>query len=166
MSGIAKAFLAFERRLTDLAMATAGLALVVAVAAGLYQVLSRFLLQQPATWSEALVRTALIWMGYLGLTGAFRAGALVSIDLCHRLTGGWVRRVIEWIMLLCSLWLLCVMVWFGYEMAMRVRFQNLAGLEVSIAWAYAAIPLGAAFCIVSAVANFLDRRQEELDTAL
>jgi TRAP-type C4-dicarboxylate transport system permease small subunit len=69
-------------------------------------------------------------------------------------------------MLLSSLALLGVMVWFGWEMMQRVRFQNLAGLEISIAWAYAPIPLGALFCIVSAIANFLDRREEELDTAV
>jgi TRAP-type C4-dicarboxylate transport system permease small subunit len=50
-------------------------------------------------------------------------------------------------------------------MAERVRFQTMAGLEVSIAWGYAAIPIGAALAVVGALAHFLDRRSEELETA-
>jgi TRAP-type C4-dicarboxylate transport system permease small subunit len=46
----------------------------------------------------------------------------------------------------------------------RLRFQNLAGLEISIAWAYAAVPVGAAFGILGVIANFLDPRRGELET--
>jgi TRAP-type C4-dicarboxylate transport system permease small subunit len=41
-------------------------------------------------------------------------------------------------------------------MADRVRFQQMAGLEVSIAWGYAAIPVGAAFAMLGAFARFVD----------
>ena len=76
-----KAFLRFERVVTRLVLWLACLAMAVAVAAGLYQVIARFVLSQPSIWSEALVRTALIWMALLGLVAAIRSGALVSIDL-------------------------------------------------------------------------------------
>jgi TRAP-type C4-dicarboxylate transport system permease small subunit len=57
------------------------------------------------------------------------------------------------------------MFWFGWEMAVRVRFQEMAGLEISMAWGYAAIPIGAVFAMVGVVAHFLDRRSEELENA-
>jgi TRAP-type C4-dicarboxylate transport system permease small subunit len=34
-----------------------------------------------------------------------------------------------------------------------------------MSWGYAAIPVGAAFAILGALANFLDRRAEELENA-
>ncbi len=46
-------------------------------------------------------------------------------------------------------------------MAERVRFQQLAGLEVSIAWGYAAIPIGAAFAMLGAFARFLDDPRQD-----
>jgi TRAP-type C4-dicarboxylate transport system permease small subunit len=51
-------------------------------------------------------------------------------------------------------------------MAERVKFQEMAGLEVSMAWGYAAIPIGAVFAMVGALAHFFDQRHNELETAV
>lgn len=163
---VARGVLALDRVLTGLAAAAASLALAVAVVAGLWQVVARFATETPSIWSEALVRTALIWMCYLGLALALRTGALVSIDVAHRYTRGAVRRAVEAASLACSLALMGVLFWFGWMMAERVRFQEMAGLEVSMSWGYAALPIGAAFAVVGAIANFLDRRAEELENAV
>jgi TRAP-type C4-dicarboxylate transport system permease small subunit len=104
-------------------------------------------------------------MAYLGVAVALRAGALVSIDIAHRLTSGTLQRTIEAISLACVLSFLGVMFWFGWAMVERVQFQTIAGLEFSMAYAYAAIPLGALLAMVGAMAHFLDRRSEELENA-
>jgi TRAP-type C4-dicarboxylate transport system permease small subunit len=168
MERLTTGLLKLDRWTTSLAMAAAVAALTLAVAAGFWQVVSRFVLQEPATWSEALVRVSLIWMAYLGLAGCFRQGALVSIDLAHRLTSGLVRRFLETLALASSLTLLGVLFWHGWAMGQRVAAQNMAGLDISIAWGYAAIPIGAAFCVVGALAHYLDpaRRNEELENAV
>jgi TRAP-type C4-dicarboxylate transport system permease small subunit len=62
--------------------------------------------------------------------------------------------------------MLGVMFWFGWTMAERVKFQEMAGLEVSMAWGYVAIPLGAVFAMLGSIAHFLDRRSEELESAV
>ncbi len=160
------AVLGLDRLTTTVAALLACLALAVAVLAGLWQVIARFATETPSVWSEALVRMALIWMAYLGLALALRTGALVSIDVAHRYSGGAVRRALEAAALACSLSMMGIMFWFGWEMAYRVRFQELAGLEVSISWGYAAIPVGAVFAMVGAMAHFLDRRSEELEAAV
>jgi len=164
-AGIRRAVLALDRYATGIATLLASLALAVAVAAGLWQVVARFATETPSVWSEALVRTALIWMAFLGVAVALRAGALVSIDVAHRSARGALRRGLEAAALAASLAMLGVMFWFGWEMAVRVRFQEMAGLEISMAWGYAAIPIGAVFAMVGAVAHFLDRRAEELENA-
>jgi TRAP-type C4-dicarboxylate transport system permease small subunit len=151
---------------TTIAAIIACLSLAVALFAGLWQVVARFATETPSVWSEALVRTALIWMAFIGLAVAIRAGALVSIDIAHRLSRGAVRAALEGMTLASILSMLGVMFWFGWSMAERVKFQEMAGLEVSMAWGYAAIPLGAAFAMLGAVAHFLDRRNEELESAV
>ncbi len=158
--------LAVDRVTTQVALAAACLALTVAVGAGAWQVVTRFLLDQPSIWSEALVRISLIWMVMLGLSGAIRTGALVSIDIAHRVSRGKFRLALEVLSLLSAALLMGVLFWFGWGMAQRVQFQEMAGLEISIAWGYAAIPLGGVFAMVGALAHFLDRRNTELDAAV
>ncbi|MBW6396318.1 TRAP transporter small permease [Roseomonas sp. HJA6] len=155
-----------DRATTGLAAMLACLALTVAAVAGMWQVIARFATETPSVWSEALVRTALIWMAFLGVAVALRAGALVSIDVAHRYTGGAVRRALESAALAASLTILGIMFWFGWDMALRVKFQEMAGLEVSMSWGYAAIPIGAVFAMVGVVAQFLDHRHEELENAV
>lgn len=161
-----RAILTLDRFTTEIASIIACLALTVAVGAGAWQVVSRFATATPSSWSEALVRVALIWMAYLGVAVALRVGALVSIDVAHRYSRGAVRRTVEAMALACVLSFMGVMFWFGWAMTERVQFQTIAGLEFSMAYAYAAIPLGALFAMVGAMAHFLDRRAEELENAV
>jgi len=163
MQALRRAILAADRITTQAALAAACLALAVALFAGAWQVVARFLTETPSVWSEALVRTALIWMVLLALSAAIRRGALVSIDVAHRISTGAVRRALEAIALAASLIVLAILFWHGWTMAQRVSMQVMAGMEVSIAWGYAAIPVGAAFAMVGAVAHFIDRRNAELE---
>jgi len=165
-AAIRRAILGMDRLTTTVAAVLACLALAVAVGAGAWQVVARFATSTPSIWTEALIRTALIWMGFLGLAVALRAGALVSIDVAHRYSSGALRRGLEAAALAASLSMLGIMVWFGWIMAERVQFQEMAGLEVSMSWGYAAIPVGAAFAVLGALAHFLDRRSEELELAV
>lgn len=161
-----RALLGLDRITTQAALLAACVAMAVAVGAGAWQVLTRFALDQPSPWSEALVRISLIWMALLGLAGAVREGALVSIDVAHRLSRGTARLALEALALVATLAFMGVLFWFGWAMAERVQFQSMAGLEISIAWGYAAIPVGALFTIVGALAHFIDRRTSELDAAV
>ncbi|MCU0890078.1 MAG: TRAP transporter small permease [Rubritepida sp.] len=165
-AALRRGVLALDRASTGFASVLAVGALAVAVAAGAWQVVARFATETPSIWSEALVRTALIWMAYVGLAVAIRTGALVSIDLLRSLARGGLRRAVDAAILAFSLSLLGVMFWFGWHMAERVKFQEMAGLEVSMAWGYAAIPIGAVFAMVGALAHFFDQRHNELETAV
>jgi TRAP-type C4-dicarboxylate transport system permease small subunit len=165
-AALRRGVVAADRWITGLAAAAACLALAVAAAAGFWQVIARFATSTPSVWSEALVRVALIWMAFLGLAVALRTGALVSIDVAHRYSRGTLRRSIEAAALAANLSLMGVLFWFGWTMAERVQFQEMAGLEISMSWGYAAIPIGAVFAAVGALANFLDRRNEELEAAI
>ena len=158
--------LAVERFVTEVGLALGCLAMAGAACVGLFQVLTRFVLGEPATWSEPLIRTLLIWMAYLGLAAAVRAGSLVSVDLLYRMLRGPARRALEAAVAIATLALLAILAWFGIDLAERVRFQNLAGLEIPISYAYAAIPAGALFSMLAVVAHFLDPRREELETAV
>lgn len=162
MTPLVRAVLAAERIATQAALAAACFVLALAVGAGAWQVFTRFVLAQPSPWSEALVRQALVWMVLLGVAGAIRHGALVAIDVARQAARGRVRRAIELVTFVSICVLFGALFWFGWSMAERVRFQSIAGLDVSIAWGYAAIPVGAVFAILAALAAVLEPRRPDI----
>ena len=89
------AFLTFERWTTFIAMLGACAMLTLASALGMFQIVTRFVLEQPAEWTEVLIRFSLIWMVFLGIPTAFRQGAMVSVDLLYRMSGQRGRRVLD-----------------------------------------------------------------------
>jgi TRAP-type C4-dicarboxylate transport system permease small subunit len=111
------------------------------------------------------MRRLLIWCVMLGTVVAFRRGALVSVDLMLRTTRGawlttvrWVITTTRWPSWRC---------WCGSASSLvtRVRFQTFASMELSMGWAYAALPVGAALAMVAVVAQHLDPINEELENA-
>lgn len=162
---IRSTILAVEQRTTTFAMWCACAMLVVAAFAGLYQIISRFILAQPAEWSEVTVRFALIWMVFLGIPMAFRQGAMISVDLLYQKSGPRLRRALDGLILISNTILMAAILWWGYEYTYRTRFQTIPGIEVAtMAWAYSAMPVGAAFSLLAILGQWLDPRHRELDT--
>lgn len=163
--GARRALLALDRYTTELASAVGCALLTVICCLGLWQVVSRFLLSQPSSWTEELMRRLLIWCVMLGVVVAFRRGALVSVDLMLRsLRGAW-HQAVRVLITGTTLLFLGVLLWFGTELLWRVRFQTFASLDLSMAWAYAALPVGAALAMVAVVAQHFDPVNEELENA-
>jgi TRAP-type C4-dicarboxylate transport system permease small subunit len=165
VSAVRSALLGLDRWLTAGAWSIACALLAVISGLGLWQVVARFVLSQPSTWTEEVMRRLLIWMVMLGTVVAFRRGALVSVDLMLRSSRGAFRHAVQGFITLTSLAFLGVLLWFGIDLVVRVRFQTFASMELSMGWAYAALPVGAALCIVSVLAHHLDPINEELETA-
>ena len=96
---LARLILAVDRRLTQAVWLLAATLLGLLACIGLYQVATRFVWSQPSPWSEELIGRLFVWCVMLGTVAAFRQGALVSVDLMLRLSGGAWRRFVraEWL---------------------------------------------------------------------
>lgn len=161
-----EAFLRFERLATATAMAAACAMLLLASCLGMYQILTRFVLEQPAEWTEVLIRFSLIWMVFLGIPAAFRMGAMVSVDVLYRWGSPRLKRALDWAVALAALALIGVILWWGWDYANRGKVQTMIGLEdVSMFWAYLAMPAGAVFAAIGVIGNLLDPQRLELETA-
>lgn len=123
--------------------------LLAAVLASFYQVVARFLLAAPADWSEVLTRALLIWVVMLGMALACRQGTMMAINLLRDRLTGRRRRALEWFLALVSGGFLLSIALLGGQLAWRMRFQTLPSLEVSIAWVYLAIPVGALLATIA-----------------
>ena len=154
---------AMDRLLSAAAIGTTMLLLALMSVITLWQVITRFVLEQPSTWSEVAARSLMIWMVYLGLAVVLRSGSLIAIDvLMERLTAP-LRKALSAAIALVTLCVLGVMVWAGWAMAIRTASQSIAGVSnpftgdtVSIGLVYAAIPVGAGLAAVAVVARLAE----------
>jgi TRAP-type C4-dicarboxylate transport system permease small subunit len=164
-SGLRSLLLVLDRLTTGLALHLGCLLLAVICGLGLWQVVSRFVLSQPSSWTEEIMRRLLIWCVMLGVVVAFRRGALVSVDLMLRSTRGRWQQAVRTVITGVTIAFLSVLLWFGVSLVTRVRFQTFASLDLSMGWAYAALPVGAALALVAVLAQHVDPVNEELENA-
>ena len=159
-------FLKVERWATRFSMAAACAMMAIAASLGLFQIFTRFVIEQPAEWTEVLIRFSLIWMVFLGIPMAFRQGAMVSVDVLYRWSPPRLKRVLDWIVCLAALLLILSIIWWGWDYANRGKVQTVTGLEnVSMFWAYLALPVGGVFSILGILGNLLDPQRLELESA-
>ncbi len=159
-------FLRLERVTTALSMYFACAMLAMAAGLGVFQILTRFVLEKPAEWTEVLIRFSLIWMVFMGIPMAFRQGAMVSVDVLYRWASDRHKRVLDAVVMLASLLLIAVIIIVGWDYSQRGRVQTIIGLEdYSMFWAYIAMPVGGLFAVLGIVGNFLDPKRLELETA-
>ena len=140
--------------------------LVVASSLGMFQIITRFVLEQPAEWSEILIRLSLIWMVFMGIPMAFRQGAMVSVDVLYRWSSPKTKRLLDAAVCIATLTLIGIIIWWGWDYSLRGRVQSMAGLEsISMFWGYVAMPVGAMFSVLAIIGNYLDPQRNELETA-
>ncbi|HLQ86468.1 MAG TPA: TRAP transporter small permease, partial [Salinisphaeraceae bacterium] len=109
------------------------------------------------------------WMIYLGLVAACRYGAMMAVDTLIARLRGRMRLFLLVVIAALSIGILLAMAWYGLDITIRVRFQSLAGIRnpfngerVSIAWMYAALPVGALLAAVATFAHLLEQIQATL----
>lgn len=131
-----------------LAVAALGIALGVVW----LQVFSRYVLNDSLVWAEELTRFALAWSTMVGAAAAYRLGEHIGVTmLLERLRGRWRLLVIRAVHLAVLAFALIV-TWEGWLFTLRnfARGQLTAAMQVPIAWAHLAIPVGAALIAVAA----------------
>ena len=159
-------FLKLERWTTQASMLLACAMMATAASLGLFQIFTRFVIERPAEWTEVLIRFSLIWMVFLGIPMAFRQGAMVSVDVLYRWSPPRLKRVLDWVVCIAALILVSIIIWWGWDYANRGKVQTVTGLEdVSMFWAYLALPVGGLFCIPGIIGNLIDPQRLELETA-
>ena len=86
-----------ERNTTHASMLFACAMLAAAASLGVFQILTRFVLEKPAEWTDVLIRFTLVWMVFMGIPMAFRQGAMVSVDVLYRgRSRAWNACLMSW----------------------------------------------------------------------
>lgn len=131
---------------------TAGLVIVIWVS-----VFTRYVTTDPISWGEQVAKYMMIWAAFLGASLALREGAHIAVNMIAGLFPKAIQRVLGILSLALSAVFLAACLYYGTLFALKVRTHTdpLVG-EMSMAWAYAAIPVGCLLMLVQMV--FLLRR--------
>jgi len=88
--------------------------LAIAVFLVFYQVLTRFILNDAAVWSEVLARAVIVWGVFLIMSPAIRYGKMIPIDVLRSLLPQdkqiWIIRIVTSAIAL----FLFIPIWYGY----------------------------------------------------
>jgi TRAP-type C4-dicarboxylate transport system permease small subunit len=150
-----RVFLRFEDITTGLALRLSITFLIIATALALYQVTTRFVFGNPSTWSEVITRSAMIWSVFLGVAVAFRHGAMISVEIIQQVLPPRLGLSLFLLANALSVIFFSILFWQGWAMSERVVNQKLAALDISIAWAYASLPVGSVFIIIAILASMI-----------
>ncbi len=119
-----------------------------------WQVVSRFLLRAPSSFTEELAGFLLIWIGVLGAAYGFRTRAHLGIDLLVSSLRGGTRRAATIIThTLVVAFALSAMV-IGGSLLVRLAFQLnqiSAAMGIRVGFVYLALPLAGILMIVFSV---------------
>lgn len=162
-----RAVRAVERALTTAALGVAMVGLALMAFFTCYQVVMRFVFDDPSTWSEVLVRSVMIWTVYLAAAASFREGAVIAAEILVRSIPRGLGKALQVFAGLASLVFLVILVWTGMDMVERTSTQRLAGLGIPIAWVYLALPIGgalAALAVLVRTSELLEPGAEIHDT--
>ncbi|MFV9473810.1 TRAP transporter small permease [Advenella sp. RU8] len=141
----------------------AQLLLLSAVIASFHQVVSRFVFESPADWTEVWTRCAIIWVVLLGLVLACRQGAMLKVEMLENALNEKHKRWLSTLVMIITSTFLGILTWVGCMAAYRFRFQTIAGLEFSIAWIYAAIPIGSFLALIAVIVHWSQGSAESND---
>lgn len=140
----------------------AALLLAVASALVFYQVVTRFVLGDSATWTEVLARAVIIWMVFLVTGPALRLGRMIHIDIIRETMPKPVRIWLVRFVTASTATVLLILIWYGYNMTLRVVDQQVAMINISVAWFYVAVPIGSALALVGLFLSHLDAERSHI----
>ncbi|TLS38428.1 TRAP transporter small permease [Pseudalkalibacillus caeni] len=120
------------------------------------QVFSRFILGNSITWSEELARYLMIWLVFLASSLALRMKALIGVEAISERLSFKARRFLKTIVHALNIAFFVFLLIKGVEMLGHVQTQSSPAMHISMAWAYAAIPVGSFLMIINSIAVLIE----------
>lgn len=133
---------------------------VITVAAVLGQVIFRFVLEEPLVWSEEVARYCLVWITFLGASLAVRNRDLIGMEALVRKFPPALQLRVEILVQVLSIIFFLVMIFYGTQTTLRVAGQRATAIGISMAWVYAAAPVGGFLMLVNSLAWLADYSKE------
>lgn len=122
-----------------------------------FQVVNRFALHWPVVWTADFAVICFIWLGFFSASQGVRKSAHFRLTLLlDRKWKGSGKQVLEWIALLVTFGMSLVLLIGGSIMTVEGLKETSPGLNVSMAWAYCAVPLSSFTALLFAIEKMVE----------
>ncbi|WP_045861575.1 TRAP transporter small permease [Teredinibacter purpureus] len=123
-----------------------------------WQVITRFIVSQPSSYTEEIARYLLVWIGILGAAYAFRRHAHLGLDIVTRSLKGRKAMIAQKAAdFMCLVFALSVMVIGGFNLvSLTLELNQLsAALQVRVGYIYSVIPISGVLISLFALERLL-----------
>ena len=155
------------KQMIDKAVEWFSIALVIVmVLLVLWQVIARYLLNSPSSFSEALTRYLFVWLVLITSTYAFGSREHMYISALNDRLRGKTRTVVNILIeVLTFLFAACVMV-FGGSIITRMQMVSLdSSLHIPMGVVYAVIPVCGVITVFYCICNILEELEKAKEAA-
>ncbi len=121
------------------------------------EVFRRFALSYSSIWAEEVARYAFIYVSWIGASAAIKERAPIRIDVILPLVGDRARAMIMILGDLVTIVLAVLAFWWSLETVLvSLKFGSVThGLQISLAWFLAAVPLGFAMMLIRLIQSVI-----------
>jgi TRAP-type C4-dicarboxylate transport system permease small subunit len=123
-----------------------------------FQVVNRFILHWPVVWTADFAVICFVWLGFLCASQGVRKSAHFRMTIL--LDSNWIgggRRVLELTSLLVVVGLSGILLVQGLLITTEGLKETSPGLNVSMAWAYAAIPVSSFTALLFGIEKLIEQ---------
>ena len=108
-----------------------------------------FLTLRPFSWGDEVLRLSAIWVIFLGISYGIRENAHFAVDLIlNKIKKPTTRHIVDVSIDVIVILILVVLTYEGFLYSITNISSTLQNADISMAWFYAAIPVGCAFGLV------------------
>ncbi len=116
-----------------------------------YQVVARYLFNNPPSWTEELARYCQVWVILLTSSICIRRGSHLAVDYFgHKFNAGIKHKINIAISILIAVYILVVIV-FGWKLMVAGRYQLSPALQVKMSFVYVIFPVSGVLMLMEAV---------------
>jgi TRAP-type C4-dicarboxylate transport system permease small subunit len=111
-------------------------------------VVLRYSTNESIEWAEEVSRHLMIWVTFIGAGPVLRYGGHIAVDNLQDALPKSVARVLRVFIALLVGGMLVFLFWFGLEYMDRTQYQLTPSTQISFAYIYAGLPVGAAMALI------------------
>ena len=118
-------------------------------------IVARYLLESPLVWTDELASMLFLWLAMLGAVVALRRNEHMRMTAVIGMVGPGTRAFLDAFALVAALAFLLLIGWPAFEFARDEAMISTPAMDISNAWRAAALPVGSALMILTAVIRLL-----------
>ena len=128
------------------------------------QVIYRYLLAQPLHWSEELARYLFVWISILGAALSVQRRGHFGMDFFFKMLPDKGRRYLIFLIYFLMGVVVLVILVQGIFLVQKTAAQQSPAMEISMGWAYASLPAGAALMVIHLLVIIFREAMQKTET--